>query len=85
MNQNTQTAQKMESPEVRAEYLYALKQYVAKAFALSQVWECVHLDEKLSNAVDGTTFPFAMSFDEYCYKMMLILQELEEQMEGEDK
>jgi hypothetical protein len=69
------------SPEVRSEYLYALKQYVAKAFALSQVWECINLDEKLSNAIDGTTFPFTMSFDEYCYEMMAILRKLEEQLE----
>jgi hypothetical protein len=71
------------SPEVRSEYLYALKQYVAKAFALSQVWECINLDEKLSNAVDGTTFPFAMSFDEYCYEMLAILKSLEEKLDGE--
>lgn len=71
------------SPEVRSEYLYALKQYVAKAFALSQVWQCINLDEKLSNAIDGTTFPFAMSFDEYCYEMLAILQSLEKEMDGE--
>ena len=68
------------SPEVQSEYLYALKQYVAKAFALSQVWECINLDEKLSNAVAGTTFPFAMSFDEYCCEMLAILNRLEEEL-----
>lgn len=70
----------LRSPEVRSEYLYALKQYVSKAFALSQVWECINLDEKLSNAVAGTEFPFAMSFDEYCYEMLKILNKLEEEL-----
>jgi hypothetical protein len=68
------------SPEVRSEYLYAFKQYVAKAFALSNAWERVHTDSELSNAIDGTIFPFAMSFDEYCYEMLIVLRKLEEEL-----
>ena len=66
------------SPDIRAEYLYALKQYVAKAFALSEAWEHVSQDMELSEAIDLTSFPFAMSFDEYCHEMLRILEKLEE-------
>ena len=64
----------------REQFLHMLTEYVQSAHNLLGAWMNISSDEVLDKEVESTQWPFSCSFDEYCFAMQSVLEDLQKRL-----